>query len=173
MFFAANNISTAEENSADANSLRTKQHRSMSKFLKLFFGIKNIFFIVFFLILFIPKVNAKSCLSFLPYGFNDYYVHLPQNKTFCVKEDNISRKYKTDNFGGRLLYKDLLNQKIQVFGDSQALGLEIENIEEHYLHKIYKDYNLNIYAAPNNGPYEVINFLNRNKKNMVSKEVLC
>ena len=171
MFFAANNISSAEANSAEANSFKTKQHLSGLNFLKLLFGIKNISFVVFILILFISKVNAKDCLSFLPYGFNDFYVHLPENKTFCVKEANISREYKTDNFGGRLLHNDLFDNKIQVFGDSQVLGLDIENIKQHYLHKIYKNSNFIIYAAPNNGPYEVINFLNINK-NILNKKIV-
>ena len=37
MFFAANNISIAEENSAAANSFKTKQHLSGSNFLRLLF----------------------------------------------------------------------------------------------------------------------------------------
>jgi len=172
MFFAANNISTAEENSAAANSLRTTQHLSTLKSLGLFFLVKNIFFIFLFLILFIPKLNAKSCLSFLPYGFNDFYVQLPPNASFCVRQGELLNKYKTDNYGGRLLYNEDLNNKIQVFGDSQVLGLDIEKVEKHYLRNIYKDYNFIIYAAPNNGPYEVINFLNKNKKILQKKIVI-
>ena len=176
MFFAANNISTAEENSAAANSLRTTQHLSTLKLLRLFFGIKNILLIylyfVFVFILFTPKVNAKSCLSFLPYGFNDFYVHLPQNASFCIRQGELLNKYKTDNYGGRLLYNEDLSDKIQIFGDSQVLGLDIEKVEQHYLHNIYKDYNFIIYAAPNNGPYEVINFLNKNKKILQKKIVV-
>mgnify|MGYP007132592378 CR=1 FL=1 len=45
--FAANNISTADENSAAANSFKTIQHLSGSNFLRLLFGIKNIVLIVF------------------------------------------------------------------------------------------------------------------------------
>ena len=115
-------------------------------------------------ILFVSKVDAKNCLSFLPYGFNEFYVHLPQNASFCVKHGKTTNKYLTDNYGGRLLYDEALNNKIQVFGDSQVLGLDIENVEQHYLNALYGKNNLIIYAAPNNGPYEVINFLNRNKK---------
>tara|TARA_X000000368_G_scaffold335052_1_gene272551 strand:+ start:462 stop:1520 length:1059 start_codon:yes stop_codon:yes gene_type:complete len=164
MFFAANNISIAEENSAAANSFKTKQHLSGSNFLRLLFGIKNILlFILVCFILFIPKANAKSCLSFLPYGFNDFYVHLPQKASFCIRQGKLLYKYKTDNYGGRLIYNDDFNDYLQVFGDSQVLGLDIQKIEEHYLYNIYKKNNFVIYAAPNNGPYEVINFLNKNK----------
>jgi len=164
MFLAANNISIAEENSAAANSFKTKQHLSASNFLRSLFGIKNILlFILVYFILFIPKANAKSCLSFLPYGFNDFYVHLPQKASFCIRQGNLLYKYKTDNYGGRLIYNDQSDDNLQVFGDSQVLGLDVKKIEEHYLHNIYKKSNLTIYAAPNNGPYEVINFLNKNK----------
>ena len=171
--FAANSISTAEENSAAANSFKTKQHLSGSNFLILLFGIKNILlFILVYLILFVPKADAKNCLSFLPYGFNESYVHLPQNVTFCVKSGKKTNKYKTDNYGGRLLYDKAFNNKIQVFGDSQVLGLGIENREQHYLSTLYKKNNFIIYAAPNNGPYEVLNFLNKNKKILQKKIIV-
>ena len=171
--FAANSISTADENSAAANSFKTKQHLSGSNFLRLLFGIKNILLLILiYLILFAPKADAKSCLSFLPYGFNESYVHLPQSASFCVKQGKIINKYQTDKYGGRLLYSEALNNKIQVFGDSQVLGLDIDKVEQHYLHNIYKDYNFIIYAAPNNGPYEVINFLNKNKKILQKKIVV-
>ena len=164
--FAANNISTADENSAAANSFKTKQLLSGSNFLRLLFGIKNIVLTIFIcFILFVSKADAKSCLSFLPYGFNKSYVHLPQSASFCVKQGKTIKKYQTDNYGGRLLINgQVLSNKIQVFGDSQVLGLEIENIEKHYLNTLYKKKSLIIYAAPNNGPYQVINFLNSNKK---------
>ena len=108
----------------------------------------------------------------MPYGFNGYYVHLPQSAYFCVKQGKSINKYQTDNFGGRLLYGEPSNNKIQVFGDSQVLGLDIENVEQHYLNSLYKKNNLIIYAAPNNGPYEVINFLNRNKKILQKKIIV-
>ena len=130
--FAANNISTADENSAAANSFKTKQLLSGSNFLRLLFGIKNIVLAIFiYSILFVSKVDANGCLSFLPYGFNESYVHLPQSASFCVKQGKIINKYQTDNYGGRLLNDEALNNKIQVFGDSQVLGLDIENIEQH------------------------------------------
>jgi hypothetical protein len=108
----------------------------------------------------------------LPYGFNEFYVHLPQSASFCVKEGKVTNKYQTDNYGGRLLYDEALDNKIQIFGDSQVLGLDIEKIEQHYLQKLYKENNFVIYAAPNNGPYEVINFLNKNKKILQKKIIV-
>ena len=170
--FAANSISIADENSAAANSFKTKQLLSGSNFLKLLFGIKNILLItLIYFILFTNSSNAKICLSFLPYGFNESYVHLPQSASFCVKQGKTKYEYKTDNYGGRLLYKDEANNKIQVFGDSQVLGLDVDKIEEHYLNTLYKK-NFIIYAAPNNGPYEVINFLNQNKKILHKKIIV-
>jgi len=126
-----------------------------------------------YLILFVPRADAKGCLSFLPYGFNGSYVHLPQSASFCVKQGKTTIKYQTDNYGGRLLYDEDLNNKIQVFGDSQVLALDIENVEQHYLNALYKKNNLIIYAAPNNGPYEVINFLNKNKKTLQKKIIVA
>ena len=172
--FAANSISTADANSAEANSFKTKQHLSGSNFLRLFLGIKNILLIILiYFILFFPKVNAKSCLSFLPYGYNESYVHLPQSASFCVKQKKTINKYQTDNYGGRILNHEFAYNKIQIFGDSQVLGLDIDKIEEHYLNTLYKKNNFVIYAAPNNGPYEVINFLNQNKKILQKKIVIA
>jgi len=140
----------------------------------LFLGIKNILLIILiYFILFVPKVNAKSCLSFLPYGYNESYVHLPQSASFCVKQRKTINKYQTDNFGGRILNHEFSYNKIQIFGDSQVLGLDIDKIEEHYLNTLYKKNNFVIYAAPNNGPYEVINFLNQNKKILQKKIVIA
>ena len=170
MFLAANNISIAEENSAEANSLRTKQHLSGSKSFKFLFGIKNILFFFLILFLFNTELKAKNCLSFLPYGFNEYYVHLPQDASNCVKEGKDLISYKTDIFGGRLISSEKLSKEIQVFGDSQVLGLDVEKINNHYLQQLYKN-NFIIYAAPNNGPYEVINFLNKNKE-ILNKKII-
>ena len=108
----------------------------------------------------------------MPYGFNDSYVHLPQSSAFCFKQGKTKYIYKTDNYGGRLLYGEALNDKIQVFGDSQVIGLDVENIQQHYLHNLYKKSNFVIYAAPNNGPYEVINFLNQNKEILQKKIIV-
>ena len=108
----------------------------------------------------------------MPYGFNDSYVHLPQSTSFCVKYRKLTHQYETDNYGGRLLFSGALNNKIQVFGDSQVLGLDVDNIEQHYLSLLYKNHDFVIYAAPNNGPYQVINFLNKNKQILKKKIIV-
>ena len=165
-FFAANNISKADAYSAAENSFKTKQHLSGSKLFKLFFGIKNIFIILLLLILFISETKAKNCLSFLPFGHNNHYVHLPKNAVFCVKYDEENLNFQTDELGGRIFSKT--KNQLQVFGDSQVLGLDIDKNKNHYLYN-YINSDFVIYAAPNNGPYEVIKFIYLNKKSISKK----
>ncbi len=130
-FLAANNISSADANSAAENSFKTKQHLKGSNFSNLFFGIKNISIFFIISILYISEAKAKKCLDFLPFGHNS----------------------------------STSNNKIQIFGDSQVLGLDLDTQNKHYLNNYYsKDFV--IYAAPNNGPYEVINFISLNDKNI-------
>ena len=161
IFLAANNISKADANSAAENSFKTKQHLKGSNFSSFFFGIKNILLIIFFLILTTSSTKSKECLDFLPFGHNDYYVHLPLNSNFCLKYGKKNLNFKTDNFGGRY-FKNKKNI-LQIFGDSQVLGLDIDNQKKHYLYQFFNN-NMIIYAAPNNGPYEVINFISLNDK---------
>ena len=168
-FFAANNISKADAYSAAENSFKTKQHLSGSKLFKLFFGIKNIFIILILLILSISETKAKNCLSFLPFGHNNHYVHLPKNAVFCVKYDEENLNFQTDELGGRIFSKK--KNQLQVFGDSQVLGLDIDKNKNHYLYN-YINSDFVIYAAPNNGPYEVIKFIYLNKKSISKKIVI-
>ena len=114
-------------------------------------------------------MKANNCLSFLPFGFNNHYVHLPNNSSFCVEEGNKSNQYITEKYGGRILSNKITNNKIQVFGDSQVLGLDVEKIEQHYLYNLYKKKDFYLCGA-NNGPYQVINFLNKNK-NILQKKL--
>ena len=100
--------------------------------------LPGFFITLIYFILFTNSSNAKICLSFLPYGFNESYVHLPQSASFCVKQGKTKYEYQTDNYGGRLLYNGNTNNKIQVFGDSQVLGLDVDKIEQHYLNTLYK-----------------------------------
>ena len=169
-FFAANNISKADANSAAENSFKTKQHLNGSNFSNLFLGIKNILIIIFFLILTISSSKSKECLEFLPFGHNDNYVQLPEESEFCIKYGNTNLVFKTDNSGGRYFANSNKNI-IQVFGDSQILGLDIQNQENHFLSKYYSE-NLLIYAAPNNGPYEVLNFIILNQERIKKKIII-
>ena len=169
-FLAANNISKADANSAAENSFKTKQHLKGSNLSNLFFGIKNIPLIIFFLILTISHSKSKDCLDFLPFGHNDNYVQLPEESEFCIKYGNQNLIFKTDKKGGRFFIKP--NKKtIQVFGDSQILGIDIQNQKDHFLSKSYSE-DLIIYAAPNNGPYQVLNFIIINQEKIKKKIII-
>jgi len=126
-------------------------------------------FIFPFLILSISDVKAKNCLDFLPFGHNSDYVHLPLKSEFCVKYGKKNLKFKTDHLGGRIFSTS--NNKIQIFGDSQVLGLDLDTQNKHYLNNYYsKDFV--IYAAPNNGPYEVLKFIYKNRKEIEKKIII-
>ena len=70
--------------------------------------------------------------------------------------------FSTNSFGARILQNNQSKSRIKVFGDSQVLGLDVSKKSDHYLGNIYHDTSLFIYAAPNNGPYEVLNSLELN-----------
>ena len=169
-FLAANNISKADANSAAENSFKTKQHLKGSNLFNLFFGIKNILLIIFFLILTISPSKSKDCLDFLPFGHNDNYVHLPKETEFCIKYGKQNLIFKTDTRGGRFFEK-INENTIQVFGDSQILGIDIQDQKDHFLSKFYNE-DLLIYAAPNNGPYQVLNFIILNQEKIKKKIII-
>ena len=147
--------------------------KNFSKKKSIFIFAIFIIIIAVFIIIFLSskKYHSNNCLSFLPYGYNSDYVHLPLEASFCVNEGNKKIQYSTDFLGGRLITKEKATKTIQIFGDSQALGLGVNKIQNHFLNKIYNNSNLKIYAAPNNGPYEVINFLEENK-NFLDKKIV-
>ena len=95
----------------------------------------------------------------MPFGYNGSYVQLPSNYKFCVKKKNKKIYYETGIFGERLLIDNNKNNYQNIFGDSHALGLDINNTDDYFLSKIYKNSNFRLFAAPNNGPFEVLNFL--------------
>jgi len=166
---AANNISRADANSAAENSFKTKQHLKGSNLSNLFFGIKNISIFFIILTLYISEAKAKNCLDFLPFGHNNSYVHLPKNSKFCIKYGKDNLIFETDYLGGRIFSKS--KNQIQVFGDSQVLGLDVDKKKNHYLNDHIKS-DFIIYAAPNNGPYEVIKFILLNKKSIKKKIII-
>ena len=147
--------------------------KNFSKKKSIFIFAIFIIIIAVFIIIFLSskKYHSNNCLSFLPYGYNSDYVHLPLEASFCVNEGNKKIQYSTDFLGGRLITKEKATNTIQIFGDSQVLGLGVNKIQNHFLNKIYNNSNLKIYAAPNNGPYEVINFLEENN-NFLDKKIV-
>lgn len=64
------------------------------------------------------------------------------------------------------------NTNIPVFGDSHALGLDVNSVDQYFLGKIFKDDSFKLFAAPNNGPYQVLEFLKINgEKIEVNSEI--
>ena len=106
----------------------------------------------------------------MPFGHNDNYVQLPEESEFCVKYGDKNLIFKTDIEGGRY-FVNSKNNIIQVFGDSQILGLDIQNQQRHFLSQYYPE-NLIIYAAPNNGPYEVLNFIILNQEKIKKRIII-
>ena len=83
---------------------------------------------------------------------------LPLNKEFCFSYSGDYTYMKTNEFGARIIGKNDGSESIIAFGESQLLGLDhSDGKETHDLHLIFPDNNLEIYAAPNNGPFEVSN----------------
>ena len=94
---------------------------------------------------------------------------MPKNKAFCIKYNKKNLNFKTDNLGGRFFFQK--KEYLQVFGDSQVLGLDIEEQKKHYLKKYYEE-DLVLYAAPNNGPNEVLRFIDINQDIIEDKIII-
>ena len=123
------------------------------------FKYRYIFIFTLLLILLINIFikNGHNCLSFLPYGISESsYVTLASEKSFCIGSKDII-KFQTNDKGARILKNKNFIKNLKIFGDSQAIGLEVNNSNEYFLTKKFSDTNFEIYAAPNNGPYESLN----------------
>jgi len=128
--------------------------------------MKNIkLFLLVILSTFINQSNVFSseCFKLVPFGYNDHYVKLPSNFKFCVKKKNIKINYETGIYGERILKNNDNKDFINIFGDSHALGLDVNNTNDYFLSKVYPKKSFRIFAAPNNGPFEVLNFLEIHK----------
>jgi len=108
----------------------------------------------------------------VPFGYNDIYVQLPSNYKFCVKKKNNKINYETGIYGERFLVSNNDDDYQYVFGDSHALGLDVNKTEDYFLSKIYKKNNFRIFAAPNNGPFEVLNFLKIHKDLIKDQKII-
>ena len=122
---------------------------------------KTLIFLSFLFITLLIFINLNSCFKVPPYGYINGYSSLVFSSEFCV--GNKKKIYfSTNSFGARILQNNQSKSRIKVFGDSQVLGLDVSKKSDHYLGNIYHDTSLFIYAAPNNGPYEVLNSLELN-----------
>ena len=151
--------------------------------IKIFFGFfKNNIFKHFnikfiFVILLIIKFDSSfaSCFNFIPYAHNELYTHLPPSSKFCVKIKDGKINYNiTKNFSRNLSYNSDEINEIYAFGDSQFLGIDWDksSLKKHDLETINKNNKISIFAAPNNGPFQVINLVNSMSKKIFNNKYL-
>ncbi len=129
-------------------------------------------FIILLTIINQTSVLSSECFKVVPFGYNGIYVQLPSNFKFCVKKKNNKINYETGIYGERLLIGNKEDDYQNIFGDSHALGLDVNKIEDYFLSKIYKNNNFKIFAAPNNGPFEVLNFLKIHKDLIKDQKII-
>ncbi len=106
--------------------------------------------------------SFNSCFKLPPYGYINGYSSLVYSKDFCIQDQHNKVHFKTNIMGARILDDSQYDNFIKVFGDSQVLGLDVKKKSDHYLNLIFPNKNFMIFAAPNNGPYEVLNSLDLN-----------
>ena len=105
--------------------------------------------------------DSLRCFSFIPYGTSDGYVSLPFERKLCFKYSDRYIEMKTNKFGARLFDAGEYEQTALVFGESQLLGLDVSDTDgQHDLSDLFSDHNFEIYAAPNNGPFEALKKVN-------------
>jgi len=121
--------------------------------------------VVFF---FSTREAHADCLSFLPHGYNGYFVHLPKNEEFCVETPNGAVFYKTNQFGARVIKGDSSENSVYAFGESQLIEIFPRHGNTgHVLWKIYGKRDLYLHGAPNNGPNETLSFIEYIQKNTI------
>lgn len=123
---------------------------------------KLIILLIIISITFFFILGVNLCFKVPPYGYISGYSSLIYSKDFCIQDDLDKVYFKTNLMGARILDDNQSNNFIKVFGDSQVLGLDVKKKSDHYLNLIYPNKNFMIFAAPNNGPYEVLNSLDLN-----------
>ena len=121
---------------------------------------RSLFFIVLISVLVVTFNIFGTCLSFLPYGYNGFFVHLPIQEQFCVASPDGNTFYTTDARGARIIIGEKLEEPIYAFGESQLLEIfPNPDGKGHALQSLYENKTLNIHAAPNNGPFESVEYL--------------
>jgi hypothetical protein len=101
-----------------------------------------------------------GCLSFLPYGYNDFFVHLPRSEQFCVSSPDGETTYWTDDRGARIIDGEDKEAPVYAFGESQLLEIFPDTSGQgHALRSLYPKKPLIIHGAPNNGPFETVEYL--------------
>ena len=103
---------------------------------------------------------SAECFSFIPYAYNGKFVYLPENTEFCFIKGDGDIHIETNEDGARLINVNSKNDssEVQVFGDSQILGIDWSSNDTNTVHdiaEIFPNKNLILYAAPNNSPFQV------------------
>ena len=131
---------------------------NMSRFLQFFIALTAC---ITAMMLFYSEKSYASlrCFSFIPYGIKNSFVTLPYEKEFCFKYSGEYTYMRTNKLGGRLIPSPNRTMDAVAFGESQLLGLDSSDDSkpfQHDLKTMLPNYNFTIYAAPNNGPFEVL-----------------
>ena len=107
------------------------------------------------------QVSNAACLPYYLYGYNKKFVHFPKDTTYCVQTDDGKIRIATDELGGRIIKKNNSNSPIlRLFGESQLFGFDVSGKPgSHDLNYIYPEKDLIFYGAPNNGPFESIEYI--------------
>jgi len=109
---------------------------------------------------FILAPSFGGCLSFLPYGYNNFFVHLPADENFCVSSSDGDTTYKTDSRGARIIAGKKSEVPVHAFGESQLLEIFPNTRGNgHALRTLYNKKTILIHGAPNNGPFETVEYL--------------
>ncbi len=133
------------------------------------------------ILFFILACNSYAeCFSFIPYASNGKIVYLPETLKFCFSKGDGEIHIETDENGARLINvnSEHDSSKVHVFGDSQILGIDWSSKDSDTIHdiaEIFPNKNLVLYAAPNNGPFQVtekLRDMNETKINYKSDIVL-
>jgi len=116
-------------------------------------------------------LDLLNCFSFIPHGYTGKFVSLPKDREFCFKYAGKYNRMKTNQNGGRILLFDRSKETVVAIGESQLLGMDIsKDSKTHDLHRIFPGYNFDVYAAPNNGPYQALAQVDRLSKELSIKE---
>ena len=134
--------------------------------------LKYLLAVGFFLFASLATARASlNCFSFIPYALDKSFVSLPLDKEFCFFYSGDYTSMKTNEFGARVIAENQSGENIIAFGESQLLGLDYSDGEGlHDLNLVFPNKNFEIYAAPNNGPYEVLSQIEHLKQKLQKDE---
>ena len=120
------------------------------------------------------QISRAACLPYFLYGYNGDYVHFPKASEYCVDSADGKITVVTDRFGGRIISSHNMNKgELLHFGESQLLGFDANgSADSHDLNDVFPNHKLVFYGAPNNGPFETINYLKLISEHKQFKEIV-